>query len=865
MPRRTTRIPRFVASLLMLGVASAPAQGDDVEVYLERLGLKSLLALHLEELLPRSEEAERLRLTTRLVTLYAELLESERDPAARADVEERARRLLAHTPDSAADELRLALVRGEYRGVERTAEEHRLRLRSAAEVETARAQLDDIVPRLLSMRKRLREGVGVIERKLSRSSGVDAVLLSQQADRQRQLAAQATFLTGWALYYQGWLSGRKEPAAAAEPLFAEVLDLKVDRPRPEEVSVDLRRSEPFSRAILGMAMVKSVTASALTAMDWMKLLDHEQTNAEIRSQAPAWRLVILLEHREYADAGALLRARQSAGQDIPAPWVRLAAVAAMEAHPSDTSAKQLAEESLALLAARGELAQVLDLATRYGADRLNDRGFAMRYVRGVQRFQTARRAHPGDEPAGSPSVVEAFKAAADDLEQALSQPDAQNFPEAVAGCHGLIGQARFFAGDFVMAKDAFLRAAESTVPEQAAESLWMAMVCLDRLGMREKSNEELALIDRFISRFPGDPRTPELLYRRAAARPTPDAADVDRLLAVDPLSPAYHSARRLAAQLLYRLWKQGGADGDRHRRRFADTAFEVLKSERISIGAAEEPARRAFLALAMQAADASVLDSPSRRDEAEALLTDLPMLVGSVLEAEPAAAREIAYRGVQLRIAVGDFAGAERRLGEMIGPHDTWSHAALVALFNASIEAQSASSDRDDRGAHAARVVRLGEMMLGPEQAWMKLPESAQNSCRVAVAAASVELWEANSSKEDAERAFALYAKLLQTQGPSALLLRPAARVAEALGHTTEALEWWRALSAGLEGGSEGWWEARVRLIALLARTDRARALEVLRQHLALRPEYGPGEWGKELRRIHQELDASIAPTGEST
>jgi hypothetical protein len=833
--------------LLALGGSVRDARADDVEAYLEAHDLPALLAIHLEELLTGGDEAERQRILTRLVGLYAQLLETETDQAAREALEQRARKLLTQAPDAVADELRLALLRGSYRGIERTAEEHRLRLRSEAEVAAARAQLDEISGKLMDVRKRLRETVETTERRLARASGVDAVLLAAQADRQRQLATQADFLTGWSLYYTAWLDQRKEPAAAAESIFAEVLDIADGRAEPQEVSVDLRAREPYARAILGMAMVKCILASPATTSDWLDLLEHENTHAAIREQLPAWRMVNFLEHHDYAAAATLLQSLQRGGRDVPIPWIRLLAVHALEAHPSDTAARSLAEEALALLAARGELGQVLDLASRYGAERLGEQGFAMRYVRGVQRYDQARQRHSAEEPATDPEAVSLYKAAAEELLAALRQEDMSRFPEAASSARMLIGRCRYFASDFKGAKDAFIGAAGAARSEQGAEALWMAIVSLDRLGSEGSADELNGLIDRFLEQFPADSRAVQLLIRRAASRPAADVADVDRLLAVEPGDERYLHARRTAAALLFQLWRQGGPDAVEQRRRFLEVAGEVVDA---SNGLEAEACASLLLGRQLLDAAAGGADA-SQASEMEKRLAQLRALLASCPESatiEP----ELAYREVQLRLIRGDLTGAHAAASALLAQAGVWADAATIALFNEAVARRAAGARAD---AEAQKIViELGTAILERHDR-MRLDEAALRSCRAAVAEACFDAWE-QGEEARGRQALDAFKELLAVQQVGAWL-RSAAILAEAFDEPQQAADWWRMLASGVESGSQPWWEARTRLMLLLAQIDARRAREVLDQHLQLHPEYGPEPWGPMLRELDERLGGS--------
>ncbi|MHC4128093.1 MAG: hypothetical protein ACYSUA_07980 [Planctomycetota bacterium] len=131
---------------------SAVARADEVADYLRRHGLHRLLAVHLEQQLPGLSSEVRNERILELAGIYAQLLESTEDPALLADVQERSRRLLAAASASVGEELRLALLRGSYRGAESVAERHRLRQSTADELARARETFSEIIPKLTQLR-----------------------------------------------------------------------------------------------------------------------------------------------------------------------------------------------------------------------------------------------------------------------------------------------------------------------------------------------------------------------------------------------------------------------------------------------------------------------------------------------------------------------------------------------------------------------------------------------------------------------------------------------------------------------------------------------------------------------------------------
>src|SRR5262245_60600716 len=157
MCRRSNRRRWFVAAILL--ALCAHARGDQLADYLQRLGLKTLLAVHLEQELESAPPEERTEMVERLAGLYAELLEAANDPKQQAALEERARKLLAVAPAASADKLRLELLRGSYRAAERIAEDHRMRLNTPQDAQAAQETFARIVPDLGNLRQSLKEKV----------------------------------------------------------------------------------------------------------------------------------------------------------------------------------------------------------------------------------------------------------------------------------------------------------------------------------------------------------------------------------------------------------------------------------------------------------------------------------------------------------------------------------------------------------------------------------------------------------------------------------------------------------------------------------------------------------------------------------
>ncbi len=858
----------LVIALFALACTQA-AYGDDVAAYLERHGLQQLLAVHLEQLLEDQSPAARDDLVLRLAGLYAQLLESTDDPALRVALEERSRKLLSAAPPNTAQELRLALLRGSYRSAERIAEDHRLRQSDAEQVERAKATLAELIPKLRELRGQLDDRSRLAERRLTRSVGGTAVILSEKAERYHRLLAQCTFLNAWALYYQSWLNERPDNARAAELLFATLLETDSSRPQPEDISVDLRSIEAIARSILGMALCKSLTASSATALRWVELLEDERTHELLHEQSPAWKVAIHLEHGEYRAARTVLEAVQ-ANQVLPLPWVRLAAVHALEAEPNDEHAAALARWAVAQLAAGGELEQVLDLAQRYGADALGTSGFAMRYVRGVQHYQHARDVHGNDRPSADEELASLYERAVRELEAAVAEPDAHGYPKAAAGCRWLIAWCRYFQSSFLAARAAFERAAETLSPKDGPEALWMAVVCLDKVvqaGNGEALARELAqLIDRFLTHYPSNPHAPRLIVKRAQAAEQITPATVNELLAVPENSEAFSDARKQAALALYKLFRRSSSEQRAsYGREYLLVALGLLTSDRPDLptaGQDERQSRRSpFIARCRRVLEVALSEEVQRPAAARTALAALDAL----RDAAESYRDEIDYRRVQERLYEGDARSAAAT-GDRLwagNPGSVWSRAAQRALFKYA-HRRLAADESDDQALDL--VVHTGQRILSEFEGSVEaLGRPSVLAYYLAVADALTQQWQRRGQADSAQRALALYEAVLAVRPRDAAVLRAAAGLAERLGQTDRALACWRLLVAGSEAGTEPWYEAKFHLISLLAEVDPVRARLVMDQYKQLNPEYGPQPWAARLLALDRRIGRSELDDGAET
>jgi len=855
---------RVVRGILVLGLAVfvARADADEIEAYLRQRSLNRLLMTHLETRLGAVTADEKAELILKLSTLYAELLETTSDPLEQAALEESSRRLLAQSAAAGTEELRLALLRNAYRRTEKVAEDHRLRLAEPAELDSTKRTLAEIIPQMNTLRKELKERVEGTNRRHARSSGTESITLGEAATKTQEQLSRCTFLTAWATYYQAWLNADRELARAAEPMFGELLSTETTMPQPSEISVDLRENEAVARSILGMGLCKSLSTSADAGLEWIGLLEEANTFEVVRAQTPVWRLVIHLEHGEYADVRDVLEKFRHSDEQIPLPWLRLIVVSALEDQGRTRLSSDMAKSMMAELASRGELEQVLDLANRYGTQALGETGFAAQYVQGIIAYQAARKNHASQEPLEA-NIVGQYDVAAQRLANAIGEPDASKYAAPRAACLRLIAWCRFFQSRFSVAKDSFLEAAKSLKGDEAAEATWMAIVSLDKMTSttrNDKLQAELAgLIDDFVRNYPTSERTPQLILRQAATQPQAAEQSIDDLLAIRPDSAVYGQARRRAGDLLYQRFRGAAAEHKAERGHdFLNVAVPLISSAARAVDLADPQETTRHIARCRQILEVAFAEGVDRVQAGRAALDSLDRIREDTTADLTAYASEVACRRVQERLASLEPLEAGRLADELWvkNADDLWTRLGTRAMFRYGHDRW-----KDSQGEAAARkqgmdlVAKYGGRVLREFQDDPNgLEQAGSLAYHAAVAEATLQLWQGTQDAERGRAALFLFEKLLVAKPRNASFLRGTAVLAEKLDGPDRAMECWRKLVAGLPPQSDGWFEARFHLIRLLATADPARAREVMNQHKQLIPEYGPDPWGPQLKGLDEIL-----------
>jgi len=884
-------------------VAMGP-EDEAVEQYLASHNLTSMLADHLETRLRMSTALERPAVAERLAEVYAKLLEEAADVESQAQWEARSATLLQEVPEANSLELRLGLARAAYRRVERVAEAWRLRSGPRDEVEQAMRRLDELRQQFDAVAIEANQRVKALERQEESGRAADTELLNAALSSARRHRSLAHYLSGWCCLYLAELNDRADLVDAAERHFGWLLNARPGAaPELSRLSEQTLRYPHVARAAIAVGVCKGLRGQTAEALGWLDAVEKApELPTGIGRQLFAARVATLARGKQWADlhrivtehrAGGAPVAPGAPGGSVPSAAAlttaeaRLLAVATLEDQAQSQPSKDplvavLRDIALGDLVARGELGHVLELVNRYGREGLGGGGFVAQNIRGLIAYDRAREAHRElgtdlAEPVTDRRVAQLYTEAADLLRHAVTQSDANQYEAATANAMVLLGMCLYSAGEASSVAPAYVEASERFVAasglltdaSRRAEALWMAIRSLrrelDRTARPSPEIEALreSYIDRFLQSFPDDDRTSALLIGRATDAQMTPAESVEMLLKVPESSRVYETARRQAARIAYELYRDASTnDRDWMAARFVGIAEPMLVIDRRRAAAGDGSAAQLAAVRARQIIDAVMGSSSPDLERAERALDVLLSLIASNMIDGAPIAGELDYRRAQILMArnrPGDRQTAEALVEALQNKDPRYARAASLLFYRDALATlRRVTRMRGDDGQRleaAGAVVRHGRRLIrDSESSEGESPSASFLSLQAEVADAAVTVWRLERDDQARDLALLLYRKLLRSQPRDAGFLRAHAELSEAVGDIEAALESWRTLVAGLEAGSEKWFEAKHGLILLLSRVDPERARLALQQHRVLYPQLGPAPWGERLDAIERSL-----------
>jgi hypothetical protein len=168
----------------------------------------------------------------------------------------------------------------------------------------------------------------------------------------------------------------------------------------------------------------------------------------------------------------------------------------------------------------------------------------------------------------------------------------------------------------------------------------------------------------------------------------------------------------------------------------------------------------------------------------------------------------------------------------------------------------------NDNPNQARQVVRYGRRVL---EGSADSRDAAIVSVRDAVASAAAMIWRAEQNREMRDLAIKIDGEQLESGQRTASSLRRLGELIESAGDKGKALSAWRELLNGVQSGTPEWYEARYESLRLLFDVTPSEALDAMKQHKVLHPEFGPEPWGAKLRELDSKMRAVAPPTPPAT
>ena len=845
--RRSICVSFGLAAILLAPIAASNAQvqqaseAEQVDTYLDGLGLDHLRLVHLEQAVEADSGANGLAKT--LADLYANRLLTVEAPAEVGAISAKIDALVEKHPEANTPALRVMRLQADAGRAEVLASKWVADPADDASKTAALAILERIAPDLDAQQAALFKAIEAEQK------SIDNLEDGEVRDRREEALARLANVAGRALYYDAWsnyyldLLADDDPNHArtrhARDAFRKLLGVE----STEDLEPSMLAAGGMARAGLGAALASSRMDDPKAATDWFDLLRSEGVHPEVRDLADYWagwtdfragRANAVAER--VRKLGDQFGASPTPGQDA------LATLLVREGFANGAAdVDRLGAAGLLALARMDRAGQVRELAEKLGlklgAGPVVD--FVLRWAEGRERLDAATRSKsPAD-----------YRAAAESFRAAIGSEAVDQAPAVVAACRYRLAWSLYGMGDLAGAAGTFGQAAsalKSTDPSQAADASWMQAVALER---RAGSNPAqvapaVAVLEAFGREYPNHPNAK--LVPLEVRKLRGGAITADAIAATPPSDPNFPAIALAALRHHASTYRRAVQAGDKSAQDSERSRFdEVLAAlQKLPSGRTTAEARLEALLLESGVENAShpnAARAAQLLDRAEPLADALP--TGDKLA--------IDYHRARLDLA------RSRADSEAVGAESRWiaehadGNAALGAFVTLARIADQSVQDAEP----ATRPRKLAEA----RDAYARLSESlGQDSEAVAaggnalVALSRLAAYESQLNHPAA--AATHYDAILDAFPNDANYLRKAAIAHDDADQPARALECWGTLVAGLPSGSESWFEAKVGQLAALAETDPASARAALDQLKLLYPDLGGERWKTQLGQIQDRI-----------
>ena len=829
-------------SLIAPAQLHAQQSSDPLGDYLKKHGLNDLLIVHYQKLLEKESSAGKQKtIAGKLVNQYlAQLSESDTDNATTLD---QLKKLTGQFPSLATFDVQLALNRYKFISIQRELAELRLSGKAELNEQQIKSQLDQLRSFYQTSSQQLSKEIKLL-------TDLDIELTSRDRSgliRLETQQAEVIFYWAWSEYYRGVISGTRANAVGyiqkSNQLFRDVLGISHDANLAEldRDWLDLE-SGVVCRAIAGLAMVQTYRGDSRqrdACFDW---LSSPRVPPKLSALRNVWQLQAAIFAGNYQWAIELVNSYTSTidvtEQSIEY-WILVAQTATtipkVETEISDKLMQQAIAGSLRL----GQFTAIEDLLD-FEKTSLDSYGAYGRWAQADMRF---REIESGKSKADGYITVVRLS---EDAAKTLAENKAPSIDRG--RCLALAAWSYYRARQWQSAAELFSTVYDlvKTIDSAfAADSLWMRIESLKNiknLGERNAS-QWLAALDEYQRVFPHTDRAASARFELTRARTTnmSESEIINQLKKTPKNDPNYAASQLEIARLYYRIWQEA-SDETAQQDALDDLESFVNESINTSSLPTEVKLKASFLL------NDCYLRS-NNHDQTKQLLSNAKPLI-ETLEKNSSIRVEYLYQQMQLARQTGDLSTATSYARDMIAVDDqsAFAKSALTFLANQSDQGLSRATDatRPQLRKEAIDVYsRLSKLFGQNEQAIAK-----NRNARIVFSKL------ASLKREDGqtEQAAEMYQTLLAAFPKSRTYLTEMALIHMEQKQLDKALVIWNRLVAGIEEGTEPWYQAKYNQMLCLETTNLETAKKIFAQFQRLHPN-PPEKWANEINQLGQRLE----------
>ncbi|MBP87585.1 MAG: hypothetical protein CMJ64_12815 [Planctomycetaceae bacterium] len=816
---------------IMVPRATADTKDDEqIEQFLNRLGLVDLQTLHLEQVLDRqTEPLPRQKLAERLADIYAsQLLTHSADKPKYDAVVGKIDALMTSVPTAKTPSLEVMLLQADYNRTEGLIGQWMANRSDNASLNEAASILIRIAPELDRLQTALNELANkLVEAFEFMKEGPEREAKEKELARLQPVVGRASYFAAWSNYYLGLTKNSSSAYEQARKVFRQFLALG-DEYSEEDVEYLGLELIWRARALIGLALTEAALDAGGNSERCFEWLGHASVPPEIRQQTAYWRLQAFLNTKQYARARSLAESHVNSFDDrVTQGRVSFCVSLVQAAYGGGTVEQSLGTIGLGGLIKIGQRQTAKRLMEKYDVEVDADAGFYLQWLRAQQLFEQAERTKEKSDYA-------AAKAA---FAVAVGKSASVNNLSAIGQSHNQFGWCYFRLGEHAKAADRFKFAAERLTlakDRRASDSTWMAFVAFQAAAKKDPTYTQRAIdaLNTIKRDSPDSEYAKKADYYIGKLRQNSSPEETMRSLEwVKPGTPDYASARYEIAILRYQKWikaskedkaavgKQVSADIDTFLKTASDETDAGKRAKVCLIGAD----------VGLQSGELST--AASYVEQARSSIATLARSNSIVIEYH--------YRTLQIAQKQADEV-QQRVHADWIVKNASGSRYELPAvivmarIIDQRSSGANASNEQLQQGYKLySRLVEL----LGDSAEAIRSNKNAQvaNSKLAHYAA------ELGHNKEAAERMDKLLDAATGSKNKS--YLRRAGLAHYHAGSYETAIGSWRTLLRGVTKGSDDWFEAKYYQLACLFKIDSAKAKPVFEQFKLLYPKLGGDKW----------------------